>query len=101
MTVDVQNADVKTFLKELSSKTAVSIVPDAKVEGKITGKLNQVNLDDGLRAILEANGYKVIKRKNIYQIISTSDQQQGPSLGPNGPAARQVVTISSWIILMA
>jgi len=74
LTVDVQNIDVKEFLKELSSKTAISIVPDAKVEGKITGKLYQVNLDDGLRALLEGNGFKVIKRKNIYQIISTNDQ---------------------------
>src|SRR5690554_1719886 len=36
LTVDIQNVDVKDFLKELSSKTAVSIVPDTKVEGKIT-----------------------------------------------------------------
>lgn len=70
LTVDVQNVDVKEFLKELSSKTAVSIVPEAKVEGKITGKLYQVKLEDGLRALLEGNGFKVLKRKNIYQVLS-------------------------------
>lgn len=74
LTIDVQNIEVKSFLKELSSKTAISIVPDAKVEGKITGKLYQVNLDDGLRVLLEGNGFKVIKRKNIYQITSSSEQ---------------------------
>ena len=30
LTVDVQNVDVKEFLKEISSKTAVSIVPKPK-----------------------------------------------------------------------
>lgn len=80
LTIDVQNIEVKTFLKELSSKTAISIVPDAKVEGTITGKLYQVNLDDGLRVLLEGNGFKVIKRKNIYQIISAQEKA-----GPQSP----------------
>lgn len=78
LTVDVQNIDVKSFLKELSSKAAISIVPDAKVEGKITGKLYQVNIDDGLRALMEGNSFKVVKRRNIYQIISSSDQSNMP-----------------------
>lgn len=82
LTIDVQNIEVKSFLKELSSKTAISIVPDAKVEGKITGKLYQVNLDDGLRVLLEGNGFKVTKRKNIYQITSSSDQPGSQSQFP-------------------
>ncbi len=78
LTIDVQNIDVKEFLKELSSKTAVSIVPEAKVEGNITGKLYQVNLEDGLRALLEGNGFKVTKRKNIYQVLSGPEQHGSP-----------------------
>ncbi|NLD99718.1 MAG: hypothetical protein GX640_07575, partial [Fibrobacter sp.] len=77
LTIDVQNVDVKDFIKELSSKTAISIVPDSKVEGIVTGKLFQVPLDDGIRAILEGNGFKVTKRKNIYQIIKDSDPAPG------------------------
>ena len=68
LTVDVQNVNVKEFLKELSSKTAISIVPESKVDGLISGKLFQVDLDDGLRAILEGNGFKVVRRRNIYQV---------------------------------
>jgi type IV pilus assembly protein PilQ len=79
LTVDVQNVDVKEFLKEISSKTAVSIVPEAKVEGKITGKLYQVKLEDGLRALLEGNGFKVLKRKNIYQVLSGGEPSSPPS----------------------
>ncbi len=85
LTVDVQNVDVRDFLKELSSKSAVSIVPDAKVEGNISGKLYQVNLDDGLRALLEGNGFTVLKRKNIYQ-VSISGEKQSSTL-PGGPGA--------------
>jgi type IV pilus assembly protein PilQ len=81
LTVDVQNVDVKDFLKELSSKTAVSIVPDAKVEGKVTGKLYEVSLDDGLRALMEGNGFKITRRRNIYQVL-TKDESGGASSGP-------------------
>jgi Type II secretory pathway, component PulD len=73
LTVDVQNVDVKDLLKDISVKTATSIVPDSKVQGKITGKLYQVELDDGLRALLEGNGFQITKRKNIYQVSMSQD----------------------------
>jgi type IV pilus assembly protein PilQ len=81
LTVDVQNMDVKEFLKELSSKTAVSIVPDAKVDGKVTGKLYEVSLDDGLRALLEGNGFKITRRKNIYQVLTTETTSSNSGTG--------------------
>jgi type II secretory pathway component GspD/PulD (secretin) len=99
LTVDVQNIDVKDFLKDISAKTAISIVPDAKVEGKITGKLFQVDLDDGLRALLDGSGLKLVKRRNIYQVETgegTAGQGQsmpppypgyGRSMGPGGRAS--------------
>lgn len=80
LTVDVQNVNVKEFLKELSSKTALSIVPGTKVDGLISGKLYQVDLDDGLRAILEGNGFKAVRRRNIYQVeplANNTDPGQG------------------------
>ncbi|MBN1759144.1 MAG: type II secretion system protein GspD [Chitinispirillaceae bacterium] len=84
LTVDVQNVDVRDFLKELSSKTAVSIVPDTKVEGTISGKLFLVDFDDGLRALLEGNGFSVLKRRNIYQVSQSSSTGNGEG----GPASR-------------
>ncbi|MBD3346091.1 MAG: hypothetical protein GF401_13615 [Chitinivibrionales bacterium] len=79
LTVDVLNMDVREFLKKLSSKTAVSIVPDNNVSGKISGKLYQVDLEDGLRALLETSGFKVTKRRNIYTVTSDkSDDTKNP-----------------------
>jgi type IV pilus assembly protein PilQ len=73
LSVDVQNVDVKDLLKDISAKSATSIVPDSKVQGKITGKLFQVDLDDGLRALLEGNGFQIAKRKNIYEVSMGPD----------------------------
>jgi type IV pilus assembly protein PilQ len=86
LTVDVQNVDVLDFIKELSSKTAVSIVPDNKVTGRITGKLYQVDVDDGIRALLEGNGYIVVRRRNIYQ-VSVREDNSNPDRGARKPAS--------------
>lgn len=82
LTVDVQNMDVKEFLKDISAKTAISIVPDAKVDAKISGKLYQVELDDGLRALLEGSGLKLVKRRNIYQVFTGEGGGQPATGGP-------------------
>jgi type IV pilus assembly protein PilQ len=84
LTVDVQNVDVKDLLKDISAKTATSIVPDSKVQGKITGKLFQVDLDDGLRALLEGNGFQITKRKNIYQVNMNADVSSQSPQNPMG-----------------
>ncbi|MDD5672656.1 MAG: hypothetical protein PHC61_00710 [Chitinivibrionales bacterium] len=84
LTVDIVNMDAKDFLKELSSKTAISIVPDNKVSGKISGKLYQVDFKDGITALLEGNGYKVSLRKNIYQ-VTTGDDAPAASPGMARP----------------
>jgi type IV pilus assembly protein PilQ len=87
LTVDVQNNDVRDFLKELSSKTAISIVPDAKVNGKISGKLFEVNLEDGLRALLEGNGFDVTKRKNIYNVTVGGESNPSMPMQPRRPGS--------------
>ncbi len=79
LTVDVQNVNVIDFLKEVSSKAAVSIVPDSKIHGKVSGKLYHVPLDDGIKAILEGNGFKVHKRRNIYQV---TQEERGTAATP-------------------
>ncbi len=81
LTVDVQNLDVGTFIKDISSKTAASIVPDSKIQGKISGKLYQVPLDDGLRALLEGNGFKVTRRRDIYRV--SMDDEVAASARPS------------------
>jgi type IV pilus assembly protein PilQ len=84
LTVDVQNVDVKDLLKDISAKTAASIVPDNKVQGKISGKLYQVDLDDGLRALLEGNGFEITKHKNIYQVSMGPESASPSSPMPSG-----------------
>jgi type IV pilus assembly protein PilQ len=88
LTIDAQNADVMDFVNNVSARASISIVSDSRITGNISGKLYQVNIDEGLRAILEGNGFTLNKRKNIYQIGMannvTSSQRAGNFPGGNG-----------------
>jgi len=77
--VDARDADVRNFLEDLSRKSGASIVFDDAVQGRITGKLVNVPFDDGLKAILEGNGYKVTNQKNIYRVTSDYDVSGAPA----------------------
>ena len=87
--VEAHDADVRAFLEELSKKSGASIVFDEAVQGQITGKLINVPFEDGLKAILEGNGYKVVNEKGIYRVtsdFSTSGQ----------PVVRHAVTGAAY-----
>jgi len=77
--VDVRDADVREFLEDLSKKSGVSIVFDDAVQGRVTGKLVNVPLDDGLKALLEGNGYKVANQKSIYRVTCDFDVSGAPA----------------------
>jgi len=78
LTADIADADVREVIKELSAASGVSIVPQQELSGKISGKLFQVSFDAGIRALLEGNGFKVVKKNNIYRIgkVEAADAQQ-------------------------
>lgn len=82
LTVDASNVDVMDFIKELSAKTAINIVTDAQLNGRISGKLYHVALENGLKALLQGNGFKVTKNNNIYRISQArnTDAASSPPL---------------------
>jgi type IV pilus assembly protein PilQ len=48
------------------------MIADNSLSGIISGKLYKVPLEEGLTALLEGNGYRVYKRKGIYQVFKPS-----------------------------
>ena len=84
LSVDIENIDVLKLLNEISKKTTTNIVADNDVTGKISGKLFEVDLEDGLRALLESNGFQVSKHKNIYQVTMASDPSTVAPSGQRG-----------------
>jgi type IV pilus assembly protein PilQ len=73
LNIDIDNMEVRDFIKDISAKTGINIIAEKGVEGRINGLLRNINVDDGIRALFEANGFVTRYRGDIL-IVSAKDQ---------------------------
>lgn len=66
ITFDFIDADVRDVLRALGVQAGVNIIVDKGVEGNITVHLEHVTLEDGLRMMLQANGFTLEKTEDYY-----------------------------------
>jgi type IV pilus assembly protein PilQ len=81
LNIDIDNLDIKEFIRDISAKTGLNIIAEKGVEGRITGSLRNINVEDGIRALFEANGFVARYRGDII-MVSTKDQAAGAN--PSG-----------------
>ncbi|MCU0608687.1 MAG: hypothetical protein MUF22_02835 [Chitinispirillaceae bacterium] len=77
--IDIDNLDIKEFIKNISAKTGLNIIAEKGVEGKVSGKLRNINVEDGIRALFEANGFNTRYNNGILIVSAKGDAQQQPS----------------------
>ncbi|MGL1900979.1 MAG: hypothetical protein OCC49_02500 [Fibrobacterales bacterium] len=83
MDLDVQNQDIKKFIKTFTKKTGLNILAGKNLEGKITGSWkNQLPLE-GFKALMAAHNYKVRKRNGFY-IVSGGTEETTRGRNSNG-----------------
>ena len=73
LNIDIDNLDIKEFIRDISAKTGLNIIAEKGVEGRITGSLRNINVEDGIRALFEANGFVTRFRGDII-MVSAKDQ---------------------------
>ncbi|MBD3318114.1 MAG: hypothetical protein GF344_20215, partial [Chitinivibrionales bacterium] len=71
ISIDMKNIDVKEFVATVAEKAHLSIVMDNGIEGNVSGILMNVPVQEGLRAILHANGFRVASRGNVMQVLKS------------------------------
>ena len=69
--LDVQNRDIKEFIKDFSDKTGLKILAGSDLTGTVTGSWKNVVPLDGFKALMEAHGFR-IRQKNGFLIVSGS-----------------------------
>ena len=77
--VDVSNQPVRNVLRVLADKFNLNLAIDESVKGNVSLRLNNVTVDDALRAIADSANLEVIpKGRNLYLIIDrTAAQARG------------------------
>jgi type II secretory pathway component GspD/PulD (secretin) len=75
LTIDAVDADVKEFLTEIARKSNRNIVASSNVQGKITVRVADVAIEEGLKTILASNGFSFEKIGNIISVDKPAIKQ--------------------------
>lgn len=82
VTLDVQDTDIKQVLDAFAQQTGLSIVTGKDVTGPVSAKLKDVEWDEGLDAILKANGLGYDRSGNILTVLPVDKLQDLNSAQP-------------------
>jgi type IV pilus assembly protein PilQ len=79
ISLDVQDADIGTVLRSLSSFSGSNIVASPRVEGKVTVRLEEVPWKEAMGVILRAHSFDYIEENGVFR-IDTAEQLRGEKL---------------------
>ncbi|VAX37701.1 hypothetical protein MNBD_UNCLBAC01-157 [hydrothermal vent metagenome] len=76
VSLDFQEADIRSVLKILSMKSGVNIVISPEVSGAVTIQLNNVPWKQALDVILQTYGYAHEQKNNVIMVTTVEDLKQ-------------------------
>lgn len=79
ISLDVQDADIGTVIRSLSSFSGSNIVASPRVEGKVTVRLEEVPWKEALGVILRAHSFDYLEENGVFR-IDTAEQLRGEKL---------------------
>ncbi len=79
LSVDLKDADLAEVIRTLVKESKENIVIEAGVIGRISGTLESIEFEKGLKALMISNGYVVRKIEGIYHIDRLPTEQQAPT----------------------
>ncbi len=79
ISLDVQDAEIGTVLRSLSSFSGSNIVASPRVAGKVTVRLEEVPWKEALGVILRSHSFDYIEENGVFR-IDTAEQLRGEKL---------------------
>lgn len=80
LTLNISNAEITSVLSEISRKTKENIIYERDVTGKISGQITEMPLEQGLRVLLETNGFLLDYSDQVFVIRKKPPQSTPNSL---------------------
>ena len=84
--VDVQNMNVREFVKEFGLNTGVNVLADYDVDGVVSGNLRGMVPEMAFRVLMESNGFKVRGERGCLRVSRAKAGNGGKALNgsPDG-----------------
>ena len=94
--VDMKDIDLPVFTRELTRVSGRNVLLERGVTGRISGFLEEVPFDSGLRTLLDINGLRLRVVDGIYRIDRAELQAQTEG----GRPGRSIVSVTDSLITM-
>ena len=75
VSMDFENADIRTVLRAFADIGGVNIVATKGVQGTVTLKLRNLPWKQALKAVLEINGFSMIEEDNIIKVMTAAEME--------------------------
>ncbi|MDP4196303.1 MAG: hypothetical protein Q8940_14700 [Bacteroidota bacterium] len=72
LSIKLNNADINRFVNKLRAVTGKNFLLNSGTSGRLTGELSNIELETGLKNILQNNGYYFTLTDSIYYISRSS-----------------------------
>ncbi|HYH03733.1 MAG TPA: secretin N-terminal domain-containing protein [Bacillota bacterium] len=83
LSVDADNVDIATILREISRQTGINIAQDRDIRGNITAHFQNLPLAQGLVMLVENQGWVVDKQSNQYYVRTNTNQNKNIRISYN------------------
>lgn len=80
LSLKLDNVDVNKFVDELRKETKRNFLVTQGTQGRLTGALNDIDLDKGLKLIFQNNGFLFTVKDSIYYISKSSFASSDPNV---------------------
>lgn len=67
--VEIRNAPLSDAARMIAKMDGKNIVVPSKTEGTVTASFEAIDLEEALKAILEANGYGLLVKNDVLQVL--------------------------------
>jgi len=80
MTINLQNADIKTILRSISDFSGRNVIASPAVEGRVTVSLRDVPWREALSVILRAHGFGFVEENGIIRVDTAESLREAKLL---------------------
>jgi type IV pilus assembly protein PilQ len=92
ISIDIQNADIKSVLRLLSEQGGVSIVSDDDVKGTVTLNIRNVTWEEALDIILKMKNYSKARQDNVITVMTMENLTKQKALEKSQREAEKLDT---------
>ena len=71
--LDLKDIDILDVLKLISKKTGFNIAASKEVKGRVTVYLKDMDIEEALHIIMEANGWAYVRERDIFKVMTNQE----------------------------